>query len=114
MKNRLKSSESLMKFISFFILMAGLLALASDDLVWNDANGFSGWGQPVRMQHRLEDGVMKLHVTGADPSVTIGGLDINPADYSQIEFEYRGKGFQQKKTGKIYFASKGKSLSQDR
>ena len=110
----MNSSESLMKIISFFTLMATLLTLAADDLVWNGSNGFTGWGSPVRMAMKVAGGVMKLKVMGADPSVTIGGLDINPADYSQIEFEYRGKGFPQNNTGQIYFAGKGQSLSQDR
>jgi len=93
--------------------MSALVASA-EDFVWNGANGFSGWGQPVRMQLRQEDGVMKVKITGADPSLTIRDIDVNASDYSQIEFEYRGKGFPTKNTGQIYFAGKGQSLSQDR
>ena len=105
---------SLIKNTSIIIMLSALVALAAEDLVWNGANGFSGWGQPVRMQLRQEDGVMKVNITGADPSLTIRDIDVNPSDYSQIEFEYRGKGFPEKNTGQIYFAGKGQSLSQDR
>ena len=101
------------KLISMFVLLSALVSL-SEDLVWNGANGFEGWGQPVRMQLRQEDGVMKVNITGADPSLTIRDIDVNASDYSQIEFDYRGKGFPKKNTGQIYFAGEGQGLSQDR
>ncbi len=94
-------------------MLVSLAVFTFADKVWNGENGFDGWGQPVRMSMKYEGGVMRINVTGTDPSLMIGGLDVNPAEYSQIEFEYRGR-FPEKNTGQIYFAGEDQDLSQDR
>lgn len=99
---------------SFIALLAVLSAFSADDIAWNNEKGFGGWGGAVRMNMKQECGFMKVTINGADPSLTISGIDVNPSDYSQIEFEYRGRGFPIKNTGQIYFAGEGQSLSQDR
>ena len=65
---------------SFIALLATLSVFSADDIAWNSEKGYDGWGGAVRMNMKQEGGSMKMTINGADPSLTISGIDVNPLD----------------------------------
>ena len=101
----------------FLFIAAGILSFTAvngaEAVCWNPQNSFKNWGNPSRLTLTRTKEAMQIKITGGDPGFIINNINLDPAKYSQIEFEYRAKNLQ-RNSGQIFFAPKGKGFSQER
>ena len=90
-----------MKGIAALILAACVCAALDE---WNEKTGFTDWKNPVNCTVKYENGRMQMDCTANDCSVRNDNVDLNPAEYEGIEFEYMASGDIRPNPGQVYFA----------
>ncbi len=82
------------------------LGVGNPPVVWDAANGFAGWGEPVNCTATRTGEVLKLVLNGRDSSIANREVALDPMCYNRIDIVYRANGLPDATTGQVFFADR--------